>query len=105
MSNHAYEDAALRLNQKTEESRLLDLKVPKHQLIAGGAAGDLAVTGITVNDEIVEVLQYVGAGVSVTNIVDLTAEFTPGLGVINNAAGTASTGSKLMVRWNQKTFV
>ena len=105
MSNYSYEDAAVRSGQKNEESRLLDLQVSKHALIVGGAAGDLTVAGILIGDELVEVLHYIGAGVAITDVTDLTAEFTVANGKINNALGTASTGDKLMVRWNHKTTV
>ncbi len=105
MSNYSYEDAAVRSGQKNEESRLLDLQVSKHSLIAGGEAGDLTVTDILLGDELVEVLHHIGAGTAITDIADLTSEFTVLDGKINNALGTSSAGGKLMVRWNHKTTV
>lgn len=128
MSSYSYEDSALRARQKAEATRLLDLGSAasdpestflqpvvlgsgiggggflKKALIAGGAAGDHMVSAINAADELVEVLQFVGAGVAVTNIVDLTSEFTASNGKINNAAGTVTTGDKLLVLWIKKTL-
>jgi hypothetical protein len=83
----------------------LDGGFAKHALVAGGAAGDIAVAAIKTGDELNEVIQYIGAGTAVTDVVDLTAEFSikAGNGVINNTGGTNTTGSKLMVRWTKKT--
>ena len=77
----------------------------KHALVDGGAAGDIAVAAIKTGDELNEVLQHVYTAGAVTDIVDLTAEFTikAGNGVINNTSGTDSTGNKLLVRWTKKT--
>ena len=76
----------------------------KHAVVAGGAAGDFTVTGIAAADELNEVLYYVGAGVAVTDISDLTSEFTiTGANTINNTGGTASTGGKLVVRYTKLT--
>jgi hypothetical protein len=76
----------------------------KHALVAGGAAGDITVTGIKVGDELLEVLWFVGAGTAVTDVTDLTAEFTiTATNTINNTGGTASTGDKLLVRYNKLT--
>ena len=128
MSSYSYEDSALRARQKAETARLLDLGSAasdpesaflqpivagsgiggggflKKALIVGGAAGDRTVSAINAGDELVVVLQFVGAGVAITNVVDLTSEFTPGNGKINNAAGTSSTGDKLLVLWIKKTL-
>lgn len=75
----------------------------KHALVAGGAAGDITVAAIKVGDELNEVIYFVGAGVAVTNVSDLTAEFTVAAGKINNTGGTASTGGNLLVRWTKLT--
>ena len=75
----------------------------KHALVAGAAAGDVTVTGIKVGDVLGEVIYYIGAGTSVTNVADLTVEFTITAGKINNTGGTASTGGKLLVRWTKLT--
>ena len=69
-------------------------------LIAGAVAGDLTVTGINVEDRLISVFEYVGAGVAVTDVVDLTSEFTiVSLNTINNDGGTNTTGSKLGIVW------
>lgn len=78
--------------------------IPKHFLATGVAAGDIVATGIKVGDRLDEVIYFVGAGVAVTNVSDLTAEFTiTATNTINNAAGTATTGGKLLVRWGKLT--
>ena len=44
------------------------------------------------------------AGTAVTDVQDLTSQFTiSAANTINNAAGTASTGGKLLVRWTKLT--
>lgn len=76
----------------------------KHALVTGGAAGAHAAAGIKTGDEIDEVIYFVGAGVAVTDILDLTAEFTiTGADAIDNTAGTDTTGGKLIARWTKKT--
>lgn len=67
-------------------------------VVTGGAAGDHTVTGIATTDELVLVLYFVGAGTDVTDITDLTSEFTiTAANTINNTGGTATTGGKLLV--------
>jgi hypothetical protein len=95
-------------------------------IVAGGAAGDLTVTGIKPRDAIASVMvlpapaQTVVAGgaagditvtgittsdrlVSVINLTDgadLTSEFSiTAADTINNAGGTATTGDDLLVVW------
>lgn len=75
----------------------------KHALIAGAAAGAHTVTGIKVGDELNEVMYFVGAGVAVTDVADLTAEFVVTADTITNTAGTDTTGGKLAVRWTKLT--
>lgn len=76
----------------------------KHAVVAGGAAGNFTVTGILTTDELNEVIYYVGAGVAVTDVSDLTSEFTiTASNTINNTGGTASTGGKLLVRYTRRT--
>jgi hypothetical protein len=76
----------------------------KHILLAGGAAGNFTATGIKVGDELDEVLYFIGAGTAVTDISDLTSQFTiTGANTINNTGGTATTGGKLLVRWTKLT--
>lgn len=76
----------------------------KHALVAGAAAGDVTVTGIKTGDELDAVLHIIGAGVAVTDVADLTSEFTiTATNKINNTGGTASSGDKLMVLWTKRT--
>ena len=72
-------------------------------VIAGGAAGDHTLSAIVVGDALVSVIRCIGAGVAVTDITDITGEFTVGAGKINNAAGTDTTGDKLLVLYNDLT--
>jgi hypothetical protein len=76
----------------------------KKALIAGGAAGNFTVTGIKVGDEIDLVLRFVGAGVAVTDVSDITSEFTiTATNTINNTAGTNTTGDKLLILYTKLT--
>lgn len=72
-----------------------------HQaVVAGGAAGNRTVTGITTIDVLTSVIRYIGAGVAVTDVTDLTSQFTiTADNTINNTAGTNTTGDKLVVTW------
>lgn len=72
-------------------------------LVAGAAAGDITVAGIKVGDELLQVVEYIGAGVAVTDVALLTSEFTVAAGKINNTGHTDTTGSKLLVVWVQKS--
>lgn len=57
----------------------------------GGAAGDITVTGINLGDKLSLVL-------NLTDLVDLTSEFSiTAANTINNAGGTATTGDALLV--------
>lgn len=67
-------------------------------VIAGGAAGAHTVTGIKPRDTLVSVLDAVGGGTDVTDVVDLTSEFTiSAVDTIDNTGGSAS--DKLIVTW------
>lgn len=76
----------------------------KHALAAGGAAGAHTATGIKAGDHIDEVLYFIGAGVAVTDIADITSEFSiTGNNAVTNASGTDTTGGKLVIRWTKLT--
>lgn len=78
----------------------------KRALIAGGAAGNLTVTGIKVGDELVSVLRFIGTGTAVTDVTDLTSEFTiTATNTINNTGGTTTSAAtdKLLVIYNKLT--
>jgi len=74
-------------------------------VIPGGAAGDHSVPGnIRDGDDLISV-RHVSADLTTTN-ADLTSEFSiksSAFGVINNAAGTATTGDFLIVTWSPAT--
>jgi len=75
----------------------------KATLIAGGAAGDHTVTGITTDDNLVAVLQIDATDASET-YADLTAEFSiSAADTINNAGGTDTTGSGLLVVYEDRS--
>lgn len=70
----------------------------KVAVVAGGAAGDFTVTGISTTDQLVSVLYFTGAGTDITDLSDLTGEFSiSAADTINNTGGTATTGGKLVV--------
>jgi hypothetical protein len=72
-----------------------------HAIIVGAAAGNHTVTGIATTNTLLEVIYYPGAGIAVTDVIDLTGEFTiSAANTINNTGGTNTTGGKLIVRWH-----
>jgi hypothetical protein len=82
----------------------------KTAVIAGGAAGNLTVTGIAATDELVSVLRAdvaadTGTGASgnkVEALSDITAEFSiTAANTINNTGGTDTTGDQLVVVYRQ----
>ena len=98
VANNLSEGVALTLRTN------VGIGLPKHLLVTGDLAGDIAVTGIKTGDVLDEVIFYPGASVAITDILDLTAEFTiTATNTINNAGGTATTDGKLLVRWTKKT--
>jgi len=69
-------------------------------VIAGGTAGDLTLTGVKTTDTLALVLRLIGAGTAITDVSDLTSEFTiTAANTINNTGGTSSAGDKLLVFW------
>lgn len=80
------------------------LTLGKVAVAAGATAGDFTVTGIAVGDQLVGVVRMIGAGTAVTDVSNLTAEFTiTGANKINNTGGTDTTGSKLLVLYHDLT--
>lgn len=72
-------------------------------LVAGGAAGNLTLTGVAVGDELVFVGRFSTAA-AIATLTDLTAEFSiTATNTINNTGGTATTGDTLMVIWVDRT--
>lgn len=72
----------------------------RRTVISGGSAGDHTVSGIETQDRIAAVIQFVGAGTDVTDIADLTDEFSIASdGTINNGGNTDTSGDKLLVVW------
>jgi len=72
-------------------------------LVAGGAAGNLTLTGVAVGDELAFVGRFSTAA-AIATLTDLTAEFSvTAANTINNTGGTATTGDTLMVIWTDRT--
>lgn len=70
----------------------------KTYVAAGAAAGDVTVTGITTKDFLLAVIVFAGAGTDVTDVSDLTDEFTiTADDTINNVGGTSTASAKLLV--------
>jgi len=62
--------------------------------IAGGAAGNLTVTGIKPTDTLMAVVKVSAAG------GNLASEFTiSALNTINNSGGTSTAGATVLVMW------
>jgi hypothetical protein len=70
----------------------------KMNVVAGAAAGDHTLAGITATTTLVQVLYLIGAGTAVTDVSDLTSEFSVAAGKIHNTT-TNTTGGKLLVTW------
>jgi hypothetical protein len=71
-------------------------------LATGGAAGALACSGPKSLDTLVGVLRFGTTATLLSGMSDLTSEFSiTGDGTIDNTAGTATTGSKLVVFYHR----
>lgn len=78
---------------------------PVTKVITGGAAGNHTVTGIATTDQLISVIYDVGAGTDVTDVSELTAEFSiSAADTINNAGGTATTAGKMVVSYLDKSL-
>ena len=86
----------------------------KTEIVDGGSAGNITVTGITTSDVLTAVLYYPisadtgtsATGNKVTSVSDLTSEFSiSATNTINNTGGTATTGDKLEVRYRRKISI
>lgn len=70
-------------------------------VLAGNVAGAFTVPGIAVGNVLVLVVYFPGAGFAVTDVSDLTSEFTiTAPNTIDNTAGTDTTGGKLIILWS-----
>jgi hypothetical protein len=76
----------------------------KQALIAGGAAGNLTVTGIKTTDHLVSVVVFTTAA-AIATAANLTAEFSiTALNTINNTGGTATTNNAVLVTYLDRTL-
>ena len=75
--------------------------------IAGGSAGALTLTGILTTDTLISVHRLdLDATAANIDLDDLTSEFTITLAdTIDNTAGTATTGDKLLVTYQRKDSI
>lgn len=72
-------------------------------LVAGGAAGDHTLTGISIGDRIVWV-GHLSTAAAIATLADITAEFSvTAADTINNAAGTDTTNDQLMVIYEKRS--
>lgn len=72
----------------------------KQAVIAGGSAGNLTVTGIKTRDKLVSVLRADITTGNVTDVTNITSEFSiTAADTINNTGGTDTTGDKLIVSY------
>lgn len=66
---------------------------------AGGSAGNITVTGITTDDELIGVLEFdTGVPANLTSEFSITAADT-----INNAEGTDTTGNTLVILYQDRS--
>jgi hypothetical protein len=75
-----------------------DLRQLRSATVAGGAAGNLTVAGITVFDKLVTVLDVSAADANLVDEFTVTAADT-----INNTGGTATTDMILLVQWIERS--
>jgi len=69
--------------------------------VAGGSAGNITVTGIAVDDELLSVLEV---DFTTPSITELKAEFSvTAANTINNTGGTDTSGNFLVVVYHDKT--
>ncbi len=83
--------------------------VPRLNVIAGGADGNHTLTGVAVGDALSGVLYVAKGAENLTAVSDILSEFV-GVGkgitdtdVINNTAGTDTSGGYLIIAWTDKT--
>ena len=84
----------------------INAKTPiKFRFVAGAAAGNITVTGIKKDDEIVAVIAFgltEGTPNTFSGFVDITSEFTAtATDTINNVGGTSTANKMVMVVWMQ----
>lgn len=80
-------------------SRLFGRAKPllRQAIVTGAVAGDVAVSAIGKSDELVSVL-------NMTDLTDVSAEFSiRDAGIINNTGGTSTATKKLLVTWHPWT--
>lgn len=71
-----------------------EVQAIKTRGVAGGAAGNLTVTGIKVGDKLIAVVDTETAGANLASEFAITADDT-----VNNAGGTDTTGMDLLFVW------
>lgn len=72
-------------------------------VVDGAAAGNVTVTGIATLDELISVIHCTAGATEDGTFADLTSEFTiSAADTINNAAGTSTSGNKLIVIYRDR---
>ena len=70
----------------------------RFEKIVGGVAGNHTVTGLKANDRLLSVLQFEKTAANITDLVDLTAEFSiTADDTINNTTTDTSTDALLII--------
>ena len=76
----------------------------KSAVVAGAAAGNVTVSGISTLDELVSVIHCTAGGAVDGDFADLTSQFTiSATNTINNTGGTSTSGNKLIVLYRKRT--
>ena len=72
-------------------------------VVPGGPPGGIPVPGILVSDALYGVVYFPGAPAALTDIIDLTGQFTvPAAGVISNTGGADTSAGKLLVLYQDR---
>jgi hypothetical protein len=88
------------LRPSTASALLTTTDPVKKATMAGGAAGDITVSGVAVGDVLVAVYSAADNGSSAPTIASLLSEFSvTATNTINNTGGTSTSGKSLIVVW------
>jgi hypothetical protein len=66
------------------------------------ASANVTVAGIAVGDELISVLSFITAA-SIASVVDRTAEYVVGAGVLTKGTGTDDRNNQLVIIWHDLT--
>ncbi len=74
----------------------------KTDLVSGGSAGSHTLAAMAVGDEIIFV-GHISTEAAIATMADITGEFTPEAGGLENGGGTDTTNDQLFVIWIDKS--